>query len=151
MKVLESVMDKSPELITGDLQRWLANHSFDQNSYYYTRYEVTRNQAFKYLTSFATEDVLNDALSIVTKNEHYKVDSTVCCCKPQDSSPQDLYNKLSTLLNLLRIRKASIKVVLQSLLPSVLVELVLDYAQVTASDPPIPSPERTTQTSCLIL
>ena len=32
VKVLESVMAKSPELITGDLPRWLANHSFDQNS-----------------------------------------------------------------------------------------------------------------------
>ena len=32
VKVLESVMAKSPKLITGDLPRWLANHSFDQNS-----------------------------------------------------------------------------------------------------------------------
>ena len=36
MKVLESVMDKSPKLITGDLSRWLADHSFDQNSVAYT-------------------------------------------------------------------------------------------------------------------
>ena len=62
MKVLESVMDKSPTLITGDLPRWLANHGFDQNSYDYTVYEAARKQAFQYLTSFATEDVLNDAL-----------------------------------------------------------------------------------------
>ena len=75
VKVLESVMAKSPKLITGDLPRWLANHSFDQNSYDYTHYEVAREQAFQYLTSFATEDVLNDALSIVKANEHYKVDS----------------------------------------------------------------------------
>ena len=55
VKVLESVMAKSPKLITGDLPRWLANHLFDQNSYDYTRYEVAREQAFQYLTSFATE------------------------------------------------------------------------------------------------
>ena len=36
VKVLESVMDKSPTLITGDLPRWLADHLFDQNSYGYT-------------------------------------------------------------------------------------------------------------------
>ena len=62
VKVVESVMAKSPQLITGDLPRWLANHSFDQNSMNYTFYEVAREQAFQYLTSFATEDVLNDAL-----------------------------------------------------------------------------------------
>ena len=56
--------------------------------------EVAREQAFQYLTSFATEGVLNDALSIVKANEHYKVDSGVCCCNSQDSFPQDLYNKL---------------------------------------------------------
>ena len=102
VKVLESVMDKSPKLITGDLPRWLANHSFDQNSHDYTHYEVAREQAFQYLTSFATEGVLNDALSIVKANEHYKVDSYVCCCDSQDSFPQDLYNKLSALLKLLQ-------------------------------------------------
>ena len=75
MKVVESVMAKSPKLITGDLPRWLANHSFDQNSDDYTHYEVAREQAFQYLTFFATERVLNDALSIVKANEHYKVDS----------------------------------------------------------------------------
>ena len=60
-----------------------------------------REQAFQYLTSFATEGVLNDALSIVTRNEHYKVDSSVWCCNSQDSFPQDLYNKLSALLTAL--------------------------------------------------
>ena len=44
---------------------------------YYTYYEAAREQAFQYLTSFATEDILNDALSIVKANEHYKVDSEV--------------------------------------------------------------------------
>ena len=59
VKVLESVMAKSPELITGDLPRWLADHSFDLNSHDYTDDKVAREQAFQYLTSFATEDVLN--------------------------------------------------------------------------------------------
>ena len=65
VKVLESVMAKSPKLITGDLPRWLANHLFDQNSWVYIIYEVAREQTFQYLASFATESILNDALSIV--------------------------------------------------------------------------------------
>ena len=105
VKVVESVMEKSPTLITGDLPRWLANHLFDQNSSYYTRDKVAREQAFQYLTSFATEDVLNDALSIVTRNEHYKVDSRCWCCNSHDSFPQDLYNKLSALLIVLKREK----------------------------------------------
>ena len=44
VKVLESVMAKSPKLITGDLPRWLASHGFDQNSDGYTDYGVTREQ-----------------------------------------------------------------------------------------------------------
>ena len=36
MNVLESVMAKSPELITSDLPRWLADHLFDQSSGYYS-------------------------------------------------------------------------------------------------------------------
>ena len=32
-----------------------------------------REEAFKYLTSFATESVLEKALSIVKRNEHYTV------------------------------------------------------------------------------
>ena len=59
MRVVDSVMDKSPTLITDDLPRWLADHLFDQNSKYYTDYRVTREQTFQYLTSFATERVLN--------------------------------------------------------------------------------------------
>ena len=101
-------MDKSPTLITDDLPRWLANHLFDQNSLNYTRYEVAREQAFQYLTSFATEDVLNDALSIVKANEHYKADSYVCCCNPQDPFPQDLYNKLNALLAIVKARNDSL-------------------------------------------
>ena len=87
VKVLESVMDKSPTLITGDLPRWLADHLFDQNSDDYTRDKVAREQAFQYLTFFATERVLDDALSIVKANEHYKVDSRVFCCDSQNSFP----------------------------------------------------------------
>ena len=45
VKVVESVMDKSPELITGDLPRWLANHSFDQISDY-THLELLVNMPF---------------------------------------------------------------------------------------------------------
>ena len=130
MKVVESVMAKSPTLITGDLPRWLADHSFDQNSLHYIIYRVAREQAFQYLTFFATEDVLTDALAIVKANEHFKVNSEVGCCKSHDSSPQDLYNKLSALLGRLKIRKASIKVELLLFLPSVLVDLVLDHVQV---------------------
>ena len=70
-------MAKSPKLITGDLPRWLADHSFDQNSYDYTLYEVARKQAFQYLTLFATEVFSMMLLSIVKANEHFKVDSAV--------------------------------------------------------------------------
>ena len=126
VKVLESVMEKSPKLITGDLPRWLADHLFDQNSYSYTHYEVARKQAFQYLTFFATEHVLNDALSIVKANEHYKVDSRVYCCNSQDSFPQDLYNKLSTLLAFVKARNGRINEAL-AFLPKVLVDMVADY------------------------
>jgi len=148
VKVLESVMAKSPELITDDLPKWIANHLFDQNFYGY--YEFARKQTFQYLTSFATENVLKDALTIVKANEHYKVDSLVWCCDAQDSFPQALYNKLGDLLIRLQRRKASIRAVLQ-FLPSVLINLVLDHVQVEVSDPPISRPDITTQTSCLIL
>ena len=94
-------------LIIGDLPRWLANHLFDQNSVAYTFFEATSEQAFQYLTSFATERVLNDALSIVKANEHYKVDSDVRCCYSQDSFPQDLYNKLKRLLAFVKDRNVT--------------------------------------------
>ena len=91
VKVLESVMAKSPKLITGDLPRWLANHLFDQNSYDYTLYKVAREQAFQYLTLFATEGVLKNALSIVTTNEHYKVDSILMLQVPEFLPPRSCY------------------------------------------------------------
>ena len=53
----------------------------------------------------------------------------VSVASPINSIPQDLYNKLSTLLKRLRIRKASIRAELLLFLPSVLVELVLDHVQ----------------------
>ena len=123
VKVVESVMAKSSEPITGDLSRWLANHSFDRKSLNYTDYRVARKQTFQYLTLFATERVLNDALSIVKANGHYKIDSNAWCCKSQDSFPQDLYNKLSVLLAFVKARNALINAVL----PTVLVNMVADY------------------------
>ena len=126
VKVLESVMARSPELITGSLSRWLASHGFDQTSDGYTRYEVAREQTFQYLTSFATEDALNDALSIVTKNEHYKRDSIVDCCNSQKSFPQGLVTKLESLLAIVKARNALINEAL-IFLPSVLVGMVADY------------------------
>jgi len=123
VEVLESVMAKSPKLITGDLSRWLADHLFDGESHYYTLYEVAREQAFQYLTLFATERVLTDALTIVKANEHYKVDSVVMCCDSQDSFPQDLYNKLNALLTFVKARNELINAVL----PTVLVNMVADY------------------------
>jgi len=141
VKVLESAMAKSPELITSDLPRWIAFHGFDQNSDGYTGFRVVHEQAFRYLTSFATEDVLTDALSIVAENEHFRVDSSVQCCYPHNPLPQDLSNKLGDLLERLKTRKALIKAVLQSLLPSVLVDLVLGHVLVEYPDISIPSPD----------
>ena len=149
--ILESVLKQSFKLVTDDLPRWLANHSFDQNSRVYNIHRVVREQTFQYLASFATEGVLTNALSIVKANEHFKANSDICCCNTQDSFPQGLYNKLNDLLIRLQHRKAVIKNELQLLLPSVLVELVLDHVQVTEFDSPIPSPDIITQASCLIL
>ena len=75
VNVLKSVMDKSPELITDDLPSWIAFHCLDRNSSYY---RPALEEAFKYLTSFATQSVLEKALTIVKRNEHYKVDSHGC-------------------------------------------------------------------------
>jgi len=130
VKVMEKVMDKSPTLIAGYIPRWLADHSFDIESHLYRADRYAREQAFQYLTSFATERVLTGALYAVVKNQHYKVGSQVRCCDSHNSFPHDLYNKLSTLLELLKARKAFIRIELELLLPSVLVELVLDHVQV---------------------
>jgi hypothetical protein len=129
VNVLERVMDQFPELITGTLPSWLASHRFDQNSQWYT---TAREEPFQYLASLATESVLEKTLSIVKANEHYKVDwgygPNVECCKSQDYISQDLIDKLTGLLELLKDRNEIIRGVLQSFLPRVLVDLILDYA-----------------------
>jgi len=126
VKVVESIMAKSPKLITGSLSRWLADHSFDQNSEAYTYDKVACEKAFQYLTFFATERVLTDALAIVKANEHFKVDSHVCCCYPQDSFPHDLVTKLERLLAFVKGRNAHINETL-TFLPKVLAEMVANY------------------------
>ena len=55
------------------------------------------------------------------------------CCKSQDIIPQDLFDKLNDLLKLVKARNAPIREVL-TFLPTVLVDLVLDYVHVTVSD-----------------
>ena len=126
VKVVESVMDKSPTLITDDLPRWLADHLFDQESPDYTDYGVTREQTFQYLTLFATERVLKVALSIVKANQHYKANSQVLCCKSHHPFPQDLCNKLETLLAFVKARNAYINEALM-VLPKVLADMVAEY------------------------
>ena len=48
----------------------------------------------------------------------------VCCCKSQDSFPQDLYNKLNALLAFVKDRNELINALF---LPSVLADMVADY------------------------
>ena len=123
LDVLKRVMDKYPELITDALPSWIAFHSLDQNSRFYSSFH---EEAFQYLTSFATEDVLAKALSIVKRNEHYMVESDVVCCKSQDNFPQDLAGRIEALLVLVKARNARIREVL-TFLPTVLVDLILKY------------------------
>ena len=128
---LKSVMKKSPDLITDDLPSWLAFHGFGQISL--SLYKTALEEAFKYLTSFATQRVLEEALSIVKRNEHYKVNSEIRCCKSQDYIPQDLSGKLNVLLGLVKTRNVLIRDVLTSL-PTVIIDLVLGYT--TGDIPP---------------
>ena len=100
--ILKRVMDKSPELITDDLPSWIVFHGFDRDSGYYT---PTSEEAFKYLTSFATQSVLEKALSILKGNEHYKVGSQVMCCEYPDHFPQDLCNRINALLEFVKVEK----------------------------------------------
>ena len=128
--VLENVMAKSPELIMSDLPNWLASHRFDQMSF--SSNGTSREEAFQYLISFATVSILKEALSIVKENDHYKVGfggkaPMIMCCPPLKLFPQDLFNKLKALLELMEARNALIGEELLPLLPAVLVELVLDY------------------------
>ena len=129
VNVLKGIMTKSPELITHDLPSWVAFHSLDRNS---TDYRTFREEAFKYLTSFASQSVLEEALTIVKRNEHYKVDSQVMCCMSQDSIPQDLFDKINDLLKLVKVRKALVTEL--AILPKVLVDLMLGYS--TCDIPP---------------
>jgi hypothetical protein len=128
--VLKGVMDKSPELITDTLPNWLASHRFDRSSLLYTQNQTAREGGFKYLASFATESVLEKALSIVKRNEHYKVDGmtglVVACCNSQDHIPQDLVDKLTGLLALMKARNAPVKEALP-LMPAVLLKLLAEY------------------------
>ena len=102
MNILKRVMLKFPELVTGDLPSWIASHTLDRNS---SHYRPVREEVFKYLTSFATEDVLEKALAIVKRNEHYKLDSQVVCCRSQDHFPQDLFNRINALLQFVKVEK----------------------------------------------
>jgi hypothetical protein len=128
VNVLKRVMDKSPEPIIGTLPSWLASHTFDQNSPYHN--QTALEKSFQYLASFATESVLEKALSIVKANEHHKVDRSndpiVMCRKSQDVFPQDLVNKLTGLLELMKARNELVKGAL-SFMPGVLLNLLADY------------------------
>ena len=130
--VLKGVMTKSPELITHDLPSWIAFHYLDRNSAYYG---PVLEEAFGCLTSFATQSVLEEALAIVKKNEHYKTvyksgHTEVPCCGSQKHFPQDLFNKLNDLLVLVKARNARIRKTL-TFLPTVLVDLMLEYVAVS--------------------
>ena len=134
VNVLKGVMIKSPALITHDLPSWIASHRFDRNSKHSS---PSHKEAFKYLTSFATESVLEKALIVVKRNDHYTIayrggNIGIMCCKNNDNVPQDLFDKLNVLLELVKARNAVIGEYLLPLLPAVLVKLVLDY--VTLSD-----------------
>ena len=123
VNVLKSVMNKSPELITDDLPSWIACHQFAN---------MWSTRAFKYLTSFATESVFKKALSILKKNEHHTMTyksgtTTVFCWEDQDDVPRDLADRIEGLLNLVKARNALIGEALTSL-PTVLIDLMLDYA-----------------------
>ena len=120
--VLKSVMKKSPGLIIDDLPNWLACHRFDRNSWYYSS---AREEAFEYLTFFAAQSVLEKALAIVKRNEHYKIASVVTCCDSQDHFPRDLFDRINVLLNLVKTRNAFINEL--AILPKVLVDLMLEY------------------------
>ena len=108
MDILKRVMGKYTELITNDLPSWMEFHSLDQN---YKYYRPTFEESFNYLTSFASQRVFEKALSILKRNEHYKVvykDGliAVLCCNSQDYIPQDLSDKIEALLKLVKAKKA---------------------------------------------
>ena len=105
--VLKSVMSKSPELITDDLPNWIAFHGLDRNSLCYV---PALEEVFQYLTSFATQSMLEKASAIVKRNKHCKVIHKngrieFRCCKSQDHFPQDLFNRINGLLEFVKVEK----------------------------------------------
>ena len=95
--------------------------TLDRNS---TSYRPAREESFKYLTFFATENVLEKALTILKKNEHYQWPTTLAILKLHvatlnDHFPQDLSGKLNVLLGLVKTRKCTYKKVLTILADSV--------------------------------
>jgi len=142
MDVLKGIMDKSSELIIDTLPSWLAFHTFDRGS---QRYSTALEGSFQYLASFATESVLEKALSIVQRNEHHKVDYEVWCCWHQDDFPQALIDKLTGLLELMKARNELVKKTL-SFMPEVLLKLLAEYITCETIDSPTSNPETITYT-----
>ena len=114
----------------------------DRDSEYYGH---VLEEAFKYLTSFATERVLKQARSIVKRNKHYRADSLVMCCGSQNHIPRDLADRIEALLKLVKVRKACIRRAL-TFLPTVIINLMLEY---TTCD--IPPNRSDSSPQCLIL
>lgn len=127
--VLKRIMVKYDTLIIDYLPNWLASHPFDRISD--SSNGTAREEAFHYLASFATESILNQALSILAKNEHYEIafggTATTRCCRLREYFPQGLFDRINVLLKIVKARNAVIDETLV-FLPSVLVKLVLDYA-----------------------
>ena len=146
MNVLKRVMKKSPKLITDDLPSWLASHGFDPIN---ILVKPAHEEAFRYLISFATQSVLEETLCIVKRNEHYKVESYVICCRNKSHFLQDLADRMNDILGVVKARNTRIREVL-TFLPKVLVDLLLDYAHVEVSDRPGPGPKTTAPDKCLI-
>lgn len=110
MDVLKIIMTKSIVSID-DLPSWLTSHDFDRIHYAYNA--IALEEAFQYLASFATEDVLERALSFVEKNEHIKIAHgddvpMVICCWSQAYFPQRLFDKIKALLELVKTKNAHI-------------------------------------------
>ena len=152
VKISKGVMKKSPELITDDLPSWIAFHFLDRNSSYY---KPVREEAFQYLISFVTQSVLEKALTILKKNEHYSIaykdaHPTVMCCKNKDHFPWELADRIEALLKLVKARNALIREAL-TFLPTVIIDLMLEYA--TYDIPPNrsnSSPKKAALDCCLI-
>ena len=77
------------------------------------------------MTSFATEGVLKDALSIVKANEHFKVNSQFFVATPRILPSRSL-QQTQRLLAFVKARNAHINEALV-FLPTVLADMVADY------------------------